>query len=38
MIFQILMGLRNQGVIIPSGTTQENSYLLMLDDNEFEKF
>jgi hypothetical protein len=38
MIFQNLMGLRNQGVIVPSGTTQENSNMLMLDDNGFEKF
>ncbi len=26
MIFQNLMGPKNQGVTIPSGTTQENSY------------
>jgi hypothetical protein len=27
MIFQSSMGLRNQGVTIPSGTTQGNSYM-----------
>jgi len=27
MIFQSLMGLKIQGVTIPSGTTQGNSYL-----------
>ncbi len=26
MIFQSLMGVRNQGVMIPSGITQGNSY------------
>ncbi len=27
MIFQSLMGLKNQDVMVPSGTTQGNSYL-----------
>jgi hypothetical protein len=26
MIFQSLMGLKNQGVMVPSGITQRNSY------------
>jgi len=26
MIFQSLMGLKNQGMTVPSGTTQGNSY------------
>jgi hypothetical protein len=30
MNFQILMGLRNQGVTVPSGTTQRNSYPMKL--------
>jgi hypothetical protein len=38
MIFQSSMGLENQGVIVPSGTIQKNSYLLMFDDNGFESF
>jgi len=27
MIFQIVISLRNQGVMVPSGTTQRNFYL-----------
>jgi hypothetical protein len=34
MIFQSLMGLKNQGVMVPSGTTQGNSYPTLLSFNQ----